>query len=973
MLSNKLSKCLKLNQNSKTVQSNLKSTNVQIVTLVHQNIQGVLGKDLELELFMNCNGIDILCITEHWLRPYQFMFNFDNHVIGSSFSRKLAIHGGSLILINKKLKYKERLDIVSLSVERTIEMACVELEQCIVVSVYKPPSADYVCFENKMEEALLKISNKNKKIFICGDFNIDLLLKNYLLSTKLLSLFQSYNCKNIFLEPTRITAHSATCIDNIFTDCPVTSISNKCIINKLTSDHCGQMIKIKMFCKNKSRKKITIRPKSTGRLERFKNNLLLKLSSLGECVDPNDQYESFFKIFSEEHDSIFTSKDVFVNNSTCFSEWATVGIHKSRNRLYELYSERTLNRSEEFKDYVRKYSKLFKTVCKIAKSRYLSKKIKNSDDKIKMTWNIINAETGRSKCGKTDYCLSVDGGTVNSEFDIASVFDKFFVDIPISTTKSLNSCSSTAETLLKENVEECSKNFVFGCVNYVDVIKVYNSLKLKNTVDLFGHSVSLIKTLITVIAPQLALIFNKCITCGIFPDLMKYSKITPIFKSGSTSDPSNFRPVSVLPIFSKIFEKLILNQLNHHFRTLMNCKQFGFTRGRSTTDAGVELIQHIYDAWEDSMDALGIFCDLSKAFDCVQHETLIRKLRHYGIRNTALDLIISYLYNRIQTVDINGKRTPGSVIKMGVPQGSILGPFLFLIYINDLPYLTKDNHQIVLFADDTSLIFKIKRRETALNDVNEALSKVVHWFHANNLLLNCNKTRCIKFMPPNASQVETRVLINGELLDVVDTTEFLGVTLDKKLQWGPHIVRLSKRLSSAAFAIKKIRQLIGEDTARLVYFSCFHSRMSYGILLWGHAADVQTVFVLQKRAVRAIYGLSNRHSLREKFKEINILTLPSQYILDNLIFVHKNIEHFKKNSDYHNANTRNRHKLALVHTRLSKIGKSFKGQCVRFYNGIPLDIQKLSVKKFKILVKQKLIKKAYYTIKEYVDDKNAWN
>ncbi|CAH2232471.1 jg19404 [Pararge aegeria aegeria] len=405
---------------------------------------------------------------------------------------------------------------------------------------------------------------------------------------------------------------------------------------------------------------------------------------------------------------------------------------------------------------------------------------------------------------------------------------------------------------------------------------------------------------------------------------------------------------------------------------LLHVKQFGFTRGRSTIDAGVELIHNIFEAWEESHDALGVFCDLSKAFDCVVHETLVRKLHHYGIQGVALDLISYYLRDRVQMVDVNGKRSNGSFVKIGVPQGSILGPFLFLIYINDLPYLVKDNHGIVLFADDTSLMFKIKRRELALDDVNNYLAKVVQWFEANNLVLNENKTKCIKFTLPNVKHVKTTILLNNEELNPVDTTVFLGITLDAKLQWGPHVNNLSNRLSSAACSIKKIRHLTDIETARLVYFSYFHSIMSYGFLLWGNAADIGTIFVLQKKAVRAIYKMGPRESLKDKFKDVKIMTLYSQYIFENLMYVHKNISKFKRKCDCNNLNVRSKNKLAVQYTRLHKISNSFKGNCIQFYNKLPVDILGMSLKKFKVCIKRKLIEKSYYSIKDYVNDKKAW-
>ncbi|CAH2230232.1 jg19986 [Pararge aegeria aegeria] len=222
---------------------------------------------------------------------------------------------------------------------------------------------------------------------------------------------------------------------------------------------------------------------------------------------------------------------------------------------------------------------------------------------------------------------------------------------------------------------------------------------------------------------------------------------------------------------------------------------------------------------------------------------------HYGIQGVALDLMSNYLRDRIQKVDANGKRSNRSVVKMGVPQGSILGPFLFLIYINGLPYLAKDKHGIVLFADDTSLTFKINRRERAFDDVNSFLAKVVQWFEANNLVVNGKKYKCIKFTLPNVKHVKTTVLLNNEELKLEDTTVFLGITLDSKLQGAPHVNNLSNRLSSAAYAVKKIRHMTDVETARLVYFSYFHSIMSYEICFWGLMLLILALFSCCRRGL----------------------------------------------------------------------------------------------------------------------------
>ena len=206
------------------------------------------------------------------------------------------------------------------------------------------------------------------------------------------------------------------------------------------------------------------------------------------------------------------------------------------------------------------------------------------------------------------------------------------------------------------------------------------------------------------------------------------------------------------------------------------------------------------------------------------------------------------------------------------------------------------------------------------------------------------KTKCIRFALPNVKSNHLEIVLNKEKLEFVEETVFLGITLDARLQWGPHLTSLAGRLSSAAFAVRKIRQFTDIDTARLVYFSYFHSIMSYGILLWGRAADIESIFILQKRAIRAIYNLRRRDSLRELFKDINIMTVPCQYIYENIMYVRKNIHLFTKISDRHNFNTRNKNKLDQPRFRLAKVHNSFMGYCVKFYSKIPVEILHLNLK-----------------------------
>lgn len=891
--------------------------------------------------------------------------------LGAFFCRNGFKNGGVAIYYKSGMEgsVSEIKNLENISSEKSFEICGIELTNkhnntIQIFCLYRSPSADVKLFLSELDQFLcLYTKNIKQQIVLCGDFNINL-LSNSDQRNELIDILTAYNVNIMTNRPTRYATDSFSAIDYICTNIDTFNNEKCCTIQENgMSDHLAQKLSIRYDYKQTNL--------GYGRIFSNRNyETFLGLISNETFEDIYQSYsvdDGFYNLIKILQHCFYISFPLKKLKDTIKIDkrWVTTGIRKSSQKLKDLHKLSILSNNQNNIDFYIKYKKIYKKVVKAAKTLDNKRSFIKSNNKSKTTWNIINKTIGKGQVENKIMEIHHEENIITDAKQVAANFNKFFIE----KSQALSSSFPTDDSI-PQITEKNFKTMFFTPTSENEVYIAINTLKQSNASGIDEISTNLLKVAINFIVRPLTFLINRSLTDSKFPEIFKTAKVIPIYKKDSKYAMENYRPISLLSAVSKILEKIVFNKITHFLCqfNILNNFQHGFRKGRNTCSAILNFINRLYDNLDVNNKCIGLFMDLSKAFDLVNHKLLLEKLNNYGIRGKVSDWISSYLSDRKQVVDINNTKSSEMNINIGVPQGSILGPLLFLIFINDLPNIDPENN-IVMFADDNTYLCHDKSKSEVLAKLQGMVTRFIKWFSTNKLHLNISKTVFINFTPRKSLIYESCLIkADHESLRQVASAKFLGLYIDNDLSWKSHVNYLSSKLSSLCFALYRLREVTQKSICLTFYHSNILSRLRYGIIFWGISPHASRLFKLQKRAVRNIVGATRLQSCKPIFKNLNLLPLPCIYIYEVLVYIKNNLAEFISNSDIHSHDTRNKMNFVIPDHNLSLFEKGPKFVGIKCFNKLPDNLKFISnIRVFKKNLFVYLHDNMFYSVAEFLE------
>ena len=841
-------------------------------------------------------NIKIFCLQEIWNMKQEYIEGFDIYTN----IRKSRDGGGVGILISNGIKNKQ-LDSLTIS-KNHLESIGISYrlngKEKIILSIYRPPllpksDIDKFYVEFQILINYIKKNHTNSEIEIAGDFNLNLLTSN--IKNK---FFNFASTNNLFVginRPTRYDKKHKTvsCIDNILSTEPIEH--NYHIINIDISDHWPTIKCIETEPQEQNQDLNSFRRYTDVEKMNFQSMLLnYDWSQLTNTTITLVKWEIFFNAIDQCFIQSFPFSKSKIKKKKSNVPWLQTPLIKSFIHKEKcLYRRRIKSNLQEDIENHQEYKAWLKKTLRNERIQYYKKFFRENSKNSKTIWAEINKLTNKKPKLKLE-CneLKKENGQITTNpTEIVTIFNSFFTSIGKSLSDKITQNQNEQEAYFNNLTNAYSNvpQFKFKPLSIPEVIKLGKSIQPKKSAGPDGIPGVIAKICILTIPHILQNIINSSLSTGRIPERLKNADVIILHKKGEKSNPNNYRPISLLNSFSKIVEKTVSAQLSKHLNdnNILYKHQFGFRKSHSTIHALTHFLHKHEEFTGEKKKIAAIFIDLCKAFDTCNHNIILKKINILGIKDNELSWFKNYLKDRKQRVKINNTYSEFQKINIGVPQGSILGPLLFSIYINDFPEIT--DLLAVLFADDTTIIIEHEDNNQLKNISDRKLKVAAQWFKHNELTLNAAKTRVIHFNnknPPELSIDNTKITSIHSKNSIEPTFKFLGFNINENLNMDDHIKIVIKKLLSSNYALKSLKKTIEPREKRLIYYSLFQSNLEYGICIYGNnKRATKPIISLQKNAVCNIHGSKKVHS-EPLFKKYRILKFEDLLYVNKLSFAH---------------------------------------------------------------------------------------
>lgn len=923
-------------------------TSINTLKVMYMNARSIKNKQEELLHILQAikSNIHIICITETWVKQgeeeYYGFDGYDSHFA----CRPSKSGGGAAILIKNDIKYE--LTNTFSNDENSFVAAKIQVNKKFwtVINIYRQPNYNQYKVTEFIHTLNHFLSTIETDSIVTGDFNFNTIEKNNQLTQQYLDTMLTHN---LYICNTEVVTRdiSRSSLDHIHTN----NLRTKLQLHYVPYDILDHRL---IFIEN-----------TDTTLPLIKCNARYTSRTINYTTLQNQIRNSSFQLCTTQNiNNIYND---FIDHLTLCIENSTRTKRKPMKRKIKPWYDEELDKLIKKKNYWYKkksqdpHNQYVCTEYKIARNQvttlkrrkkqsYFQQGFTKSINNTKNTWKYIKDVIYNGTApDRTNKII-----TLQNPHTFADKLNKFISEIG---TRLLN--NHLDQPIFIRN--RTTKTYDFQEVTPSQVQHVIASLK--NTASC-GHDnipTKVFKENASKLSGYIATIINKSIGTGIFPEELKITKITPIHKGGNIEDTSNYRPISILPIMDKIFEKILNHQIMEHIESnnLLYKRQYGFRHKSNTNTASFDFVNTVQRSLDQKSKVGAIFFDLKKAFETVDRKILLLKLNSYGIKGIEHKWFQSYFKDRLQYVETDIITTSLRPINAGVPQGTNLSTTLFLLFINDIKD-TNFNGELFLYADDIALVNSAATIESLERNMNKDTKLIQKWIDVNKLTLNTSKSKYIIF---NNNYIDNIAVTYQDIaLERVLSYSYLGITIDDKLSFKPHLQKTYSNTAAITGIFRRIAIYIPEKVKRQVFFAMFHSRLTYGVMVYHTAFETQIrrLQTLQNKAIKNLFGHNNRDKISEIHETNKIPTLQqySTYMLATHIHDIKNQNIHSNtiitfNNDKHNYNTRTSHHMSLGKTLSTRYGSNQAlRRGIKIYNELPEEIKLCNRNEFRVKCKQ---------------------